>query len=176
MSLKQKPKGFSKKSLELLSSAANGDEEAQYQLGLRLLHGEEVPEDHKLAVDWLIKSSNKGYEDAQYLLGTCYASGTGVEQNEKIAMGFYLKAAHAANKYAQFAVGQYYQDAEDHNQATEWFKKAARQEYAPAQFELGKSYYYGLGSIKAEEMAIEWLEKAAAKGSKPAKDLLARIT
>lgn len=175
MSFKSKPKGFTKKSLEILSNAVNGNPEAQYEIGLRCLRGIEAPEDHKLAVDWLIKSSNKGFEDAQYLLGTCYASGTGVEQNERIALGFYLKAAQAANKYAQFAVGEHYHDAEDHDQAAEWFKKSARQGYAPAQFELGKSYYYGLGSIRAEEMAIEWLEKSASKGHKPAKQLLDKI-
>lgn len=175
MGLKSKPKGFTKKSMELLSAAAGGNQEAQYEIGLRYLRGEEVPEDHKLAIDWLMRSSNQGFEDAQYLLGTCYASGTGVEQNEKIAMGFFLKAAHAANKYAQFEVGEYYHDAEDHVQAYDWYKKSARQGYAPAQYELGKSLFYGLGIMKAEDMAIEWLEKSAAQNHKPAQVLLNRI-
>lgn len=175
LAFKKSTKGWSKKSLDLLSFAANGNAEAQYELGLRCLNGTEVPQDEKLAIDWLIKSSNQGFEDAQYLLGTCYESGTGVEENQKVALGFYTKAADAANKMAQFALGEHYFGEELYDIAVNWYTRSARQGYPPAQYQLGFCYYYGRGSIQAEEMALVWLNKAADKKYKPASDLLRRI-
>lgn len=175
MASKDSTKYWSKKAMNYLALATKGDCVAQYELGLRCLKGEEVPENHKLAIEWLVKSSNQGYEDAQYLLGTCYQSGTGVEQNEKIALGFFIQSAEAANKYAQHAVGEYFFGEKRYNEAVNWYKRSARQEYAPAQVELARCYYYGFGSIKSESMALEWVEKAVGKNYKPADYLLKEI-
>lgn len=168
-------KGWSKSSMDLLAKASKGNEEAQCELGLRLLHGEDVPKNPKLAIEWLVKSSKKGYEDAQYLLGTCYASGTGVAENEQVALGYFIKSAQAANKYAQHELGEHYFLEKKYDLAVDWYRKASRQEHAPSQYELGRCYYMGFGSIKAEDMGIELLKKAAGKNYGPAQDMLKKI-
>lgn len=168
-------KGFSKKNLELLRKSANGNVEAQYELGLNYLEGNGVPENHKLAIEWLTKSSDKGFEDAQYLLGRCYENGTGVPRNLTQALLLYEKAAKAANKYAQFALGEYFVYTNDFDKATEWFKRAARQQYPPAQCELARCYFYGLGKIRDVDMARDLLEKAVSRNYEPAKELLGKM-
>lgn len=168
-------KGWTKKSLSFLSAATRGDAVAQYELGLRLLHGEEVPKNEKLAIDWLFKSAGKGNEDAQYLLGTCYDSGTGVEMDEKKALGFFVKSAEAANKYAQYKLGIYYFAEKNYDVAVDWFKRAARQEHPESQVELARCYYYGFGSIKSEEGAVQALDKAVKRNFKPAIKMLEKI-
>lgn len=168
-------KGWSTEALKYLALASKGDCQAQYELGLRMVRGEGVPENHKLAIDWLIKSSNQGYEDAQYLLGTCYATGTGVEANDRIALGFFTKAANAANKYAQYELAEHYFAHNNVDVAMDWYKKAAKQQYGPAQFEMGRCLYYGYGVTQNEVEGLQWLRKAAERKFKPAVRLLEKI-
>lgn len=175
ISKKADTKGWSKEAIGFLGPAVKGNQIAQYELGLRLIKGEGVPQNHKLAVDWLIKSSNQGYEDAQFLLGTCYATGIGVEENERVALGFFMQAANAANKYAQYELGEHYFSHNNYPLALDWYTKAARQEHAPAQFELGRCLYYGYGFTKSEVNGLAWLEKAANRNYKAAVRLLQKI-
>ncbi len=172
MSLAPRTKGWTRKSMKMLGLAANGCAEAQFELGNRFLTGKGVPQNNKLAIEWLIKASDRGNEEAQYLLYTCYTMGTGVPKNPKVALGFLMMSAEGANRYAQFELGEYYQGKNHYDEAIEWFKKSARQEHPPAQMELGRCYYYGLGSIRAEEIALDWIQRAIDHNYQPAKDLL----
>lgn len=52
--------------------------------------------------------------------------------------------------------------------AYEWFEKAARQNYADAQFALGVSYEYGHGVTQDYNRAKQWYEKVAAQDDKNA--------
>lgn len=167
--------GWSRKALKLLGLAANGNHEAEYELGMRYKTGKGVPKNKKLAIEWLIKAANGGNEDAQYILYIAYTGGEGVQKNLKVALGFLMQSAEGANKYAQFELGEYYMGKSQYDHAVEWFKKSARQEHAAAQCELGRCYYYGLGSIRAEEIGLEWIERAIDRNFAPALDLRNRI-
>jgi uncharacterized protein len=46
-------------------------------------------------------------------------------------------------------------------EAVQWFRKAAEQNYAPAQNLLGVSYHKGFGVAKDEAKAAKWFRKAA---------------
>lgn len=175
MNFKTNMKNWSKKTLKILGLAANGVAEAQYELGVCYLDGKGVPQNNKLAIDWLIKASDQDNEDANYMLYNCYTNGIAVNQNHKVALGFLVKAAEGTNKYAQFELADYYMGQNKYQTAIEWYKKSARQEYAPAQCELGRCYYYGIGSFKAEVMGKQWLERAAEKNYPQAQDLLNKI-
>lgn len=48
--------------------------------------------------------------------------------------------------------------------AFEWFRKAAKQGYAPAQHSLGECYATGLGTSRDEVLAAHWYQKAAQQG------------
>ena len=49
-------------------------------------------------------------------------------------------------------------------EAVKWFRKAADQNNAEAQWELGVCYYYGNGVEKDEVEAVKWFRKAAEQG------------
>jgi TPR repeat protein len=50
---------------------------------------------------------------------------------------------------------------DDNVEAVKWFRKAAEQDFAPAQFHLGCSYAEGRGVAKNEVEAVKWYRKAA---------------
>jgi TPR repeat protein len=53
---------------------------------------------------------------------------------------------------------------DEHTLAFEWFKKAAEQVCAEAQYWLARCYDAGLGCSQNEELAFTWLKKAAEQG------------
>ena len=46
-------------------------------------------------------------------------------------------------------------------EAVKWYHKAAEQNYAAAQFNLGLCYVIGQGVVKDEAEAVKWYRKAA---------------
>jgi uncharacterized protein len=55
----------------------------------------------------------------------------------------------------------------------QWFGKAARQDYAPAQFALGMMYFHGEGTNRDLAAGSKWLRKASDQGFAPAQNQLA---
>ena len=53
---------------------------------------------------------------------------------------------------------------QDDVKALKWFRKAAEQGFAPAQFNLGVMYYNGRGVQVNKSLAKEWLGKACDNG------------
>jgi hypothetical protein len=95
----------------LRTQAAQGDAQAQVELGFRYKHGEGVPKDYATARGWYEKAAAQGDATAQLNLGVLYADGLGVPQDYMRAyMWFNLAAAHprgdaqnsAADKRDQF--------------------------------------------------------------------------
>jgi hypothetical protein len=62
------------------------------------------------------------------------------------------------------------------NEAVKWFKKAAEQGYAPAQFELGIRYEYGEGVLQDFVLAHMWYNISASKGYSKARSALSELT
>ena len=69
---------------------------------------------------------------------------------------------------AQFELGDKYYDAKNYEQAVYWFRKAAEQRYADAQFNLGWMYEYGQGVKQDYGEAVKWYRLAAEQGHAPA--------
>ncbi|MBQ7249238.1 MAG: sel1 repeat family protein, partial [Deltaproteobacteria bacterium] len=63
----------------------------------------------------------------------------------------------------------------DESQAVEWYRKAAEQGMAVAQYNLGLMYDHGRGVPKDEGQAMEWYRKAAEQGHAEAQQALLRI-
>jgi TPR repeat protein len=59
--------------------------------------------------------------------------------------------------------------AKDQVEAVKWFRKAAEQNFAPAQYNLNVCYYNGKGVAKDYVEAYEWLLLAARQGDEDAK-------
>jgi len=66
---------------------------------------------------------------------------------------------------AQYELGVMYSDgrgvAQDEDQATAWYRKAAAQGHSDAQFCLGVKYQNGLGLPKDDVQAVLWYCRAA---------------
>lgn len=59
--------------------------------------------------------------------------------------------------------------------AAEWYRKAADQGDADAQYKLGVFYENGYGVIKDEAQAMQWYKKAADQGNEKAKSAIDRM-
>jgi len=66
--------------------------------------------------------------------------------------------------------------ARDQAQATLWYRKAADQGDARAQYNVGEIYHNGLGGVARDDAeAVVWFRKAAAQGYAMAQAALRRM-
>jgi hypothetical protein len=69
--------------------------------------------------------------------------------------------AEAGNAKAQAKLGDYYRSNSDFTNAAVWYRKAAEQGDADAQFSLASCYLAGQGVAKNSQEAAKWLRAAA---------------
>ena len=82
------------------------------------------------------------------------------------AMAQVRSRAAAGDVVAQFSLGSMLYYGEDQlPQAIDWFRKAAAQGYAPAEFQMGQLYDFGFGVTADAEQSFVWYRKAAEHGS-----------
>lgn len=144
--------------------AEQNDSVIQFNLGLSC----EQEHEYNHAVYWYRKAAEQGNYDAQLKLYKCYRYGDGVKEDETQAMEWYNRAAEQIDQSdsdAQYSLGWelryrlFYDE-----KAVEWFRKAAEQGHAGAQYELGWCYSHGRGVKKDLKKAVEWFRKAADQG------------
>ena len=76
-----------------------------------------------------------------------------------------VKAA-AGDVVAQFSLGAIlYYGGQDTAQAIDWIRRAAAQQYAPAEFQMGQLYDFGFGVAQNDRDALAWYRKAGEHGS-----------
>jgi TPR repeat protein len=77
--------------------------------------------------------------------------------------------AAAGDVVAQFSLGaMLYYGSNETAQAIDWFRKAAAQQYAPAEFQIGQLYDFGFGVAQDDSEALAWYRRAAEHDSAPA--------
>lgn len=147
--------------IKYLEMAANANfVEAYFRLG-RLLRKVERYDD---AEKWLnlalehMCSEHPDYTEALILLGDLYYE---KDHNDPKLYEYYHKAAIRGSSRAKFSLGALYKYgiggvSQDENQSLYWYRSAAKDGFAPAQYSVGR-YYYGKDDY---EMAISWLQKA----------------
>jgi len=149
----------------LRTRAAQGDAEAQTNLGLLYYNGQGVPQDYVQAAKWLEKAAVEGFAGAQVAFGLLYDEGKGVPQDYTRARQWYEKAAAQGNVWAQGMLGLLYYEgrgiSKDDTQARQWTEKAAAQGNAAAQGMLGFLYARGQGVSQNNVMAYMWYSLAA---------------
>ena len=140
-----------------LAAAADGDIQAQFNLGVIHANGRGVPRNDKEAVGWYRKAAAQGHAQAQFNLGAMYANGPrfvclyrcGVARDDTEAVAWYRKAAAQGNADGQFGLGWMYAAgrgvARDDTEAVVWYRKAAAQGHAQAQQNLERMYADGRG-------------------------------
>ena len=190
------------KAVEWYQKAADqGDDSVLTELAERYVYGLGVPKDLAKAARWYEAVADRGDSVAKREMGYKYAFGNGVPIDETKAFEWYRKAALQGDNNAQLELVQRYADgrgvSKDKTKADEWLEKAIRHpEYiawdarnngemveryqkaadkgdAEAQFQLGRTYEFGLWDVsKDRAKAAECFRKAAEQGHAAAKDKL----
>lgn len=164
---------------ELKTWAQRGDADAQFELGLRLLTGEEVEKDEKAGFEWMQKAAEQKHLRAQFLMGTLYEEGTGVKKDAVKAVEWYRKSAENGFAPGQFALAMAYDLGlgvkQDPAKATEWLQKAADQNHAQAQTALAAKIERGVGTAKNPSKAALLYLRAAQQDYVQAMSRLANL-
>ena len=84
------------------SLAANGEERAQFNVGLIYYNGHGVEQNYEEARNWYRLSAEQGNAEAQYDLGVMYEKGRGGEQDDAEAVRWFRLAANQGYAIAQY--------------------------------------------------------------------------
>jgi len=155
--------------------ALEGNEQAQFNLGVMYSAGQGVAQDRDHAVWWWLKAAQRGWTEAKNSLGSEYTN----RGNWPEGVKWFLEAAMAGNAEAQYNLGVAYTVgrgvAQDVPVAVGWFRKSAEQNYPPAQYNLGVCLADADPPIRDKAQAQRWLAKAAENGYKNAEKKLAEV-
>ena len=99
---------FANAIIEWILLGEDGDEKAQYFLGLIYYKGKGVPQDYKTALKWYTLSAEQGNKVAQYNLGVMYSFGLGVVPDYKTALKWYNLSSEQGYVLAQYNLGRLY--------------------------------------------------------------------
>lgn len=99
-----------------------------YELAMKHIYGDGVPEDNELATSLLMQAHDMGHVEATYNLGICYHYGFGTDVNLKKAFELYLESANKGYGKGQELVGRFYNRGihvkQDRGKAEYWLTKA----------------------------------------------------
>ena len=177
-------------------AAEQGDASAQFNLGVMYYRGEGVSRDYAEALRWWRQAAEQGHARAQNSLGVMYYEGEGVPQNFAEALRWWRQAAEQGHANAQLAIGSMYSgligllfdfnsrgatqwvreevgDDFAEAEAVRWYRRAAEQGHANAQYALGLMYHIVLKSDPVE--AVRWYRRAAEQGHSGAQRALGEI-
>ena len=182
-------------------AADQGFAQAQFNLGVMYFNGDGVRKNYAQAVKWYRLAADQGYALAQSNLGVMYAKGQGVPQDAAQTVKWLRRAADQGFAQAQFNLGYLYATGDsavsllmaifgkahlkghkklpyDSVQAAKWYRLAADQGHASAQYSLGAMYETGQGVRKNYVQAAKWLNLAAAQrdvDGMEGRDLVAKL-
>lgn len=118
--------------------AAQGDAEAQCELGHRYYLGKGVKEDYTEATKWYLLSAEQGYAEAQCAMGNRYYLGKGIAPDYVKAYAWFDLAAAQGNENAAARLARILEEmtpaqiAEGKTLALEYARKPLRKDGAPA--------------------------------------------
>ncbi len=164
----------------LQSKSNDGDAQAQFDLAYCYITVEKTLES---ALNWLKKSAEQGLVNAQLALGLYYYF-SGIEKldndffyllrDRRPPLGLAVDPMDLAHRMKMLNEDESDEPFVVAKLAFDWFKKAAEQGLADAQYWLAHCYYDGKGIGKNVELAFEWFKKAAEQGLDYAEYELAR--
>jgi TPR repeat protein len=122
----------------------------------------------KLVIELLNNAINDGDAKAAYALATWYLHGKNVRKNTKKAVELLQQAARDNTPEACFDLAVFFEkeksSLENKKIAFHFYLKAAIRNDAQAIYEVGRCYYYGIGTRKDKSIADIWLERAQELG------------
>lgn len=122
------------------------DAQGFYELAMKHIYGDGVPEDNELAVKLLTKAHELGHVEATYNLGICYHYGYGTAVDLAKAYELYLESAKLGYGKGMELVGRFYNEGlyveKDRKQAEYWLRKAMESADPDAAEEARKELSY----------------------------------
>jgi len=172
----------------LRARAEQGDAEAQYNLGtvygrrrLAISNGKKtiLPPNHEESARWYRRAADQGHTTAILELATMYEygisdfAGGDLEVPDKWEVPDNWEPT-VYSKVRLLMRGPAYEGVlQDAKEAADWYRRAAEQGYADAQFRLANKYESGNGVLEDFEEALHWYRRAAEQGYPPAQTNLA---
>ncbi len=170
------------KAVETYRRAADlGDSTAMVGLGMLYENALGVDRDMDEALALYIQAGDQGDVIGQFRVGLLYGGGTWGPPDYQEAIRWYKKAANQGFVDAQMKLGGHFFSGfgetvvRNTTEAAKWFRMAAELGDARGQYRMGALHEAGNGVEKNLEIAYAWLRLAAAQGSKPADQSLARV-
>lgn len=147
---------------ELIKQADEGDDRAQYQLGLVYYNGDGINKNYRRAYCYFQKAADQGHAEAQFMLGEMLRSGKKIGKDLKKAFEWYALASQQGHIPSKHCLAGMVYDGEgckrDAKRGKELFEEVAKGGYAPSQMVLGAIY---VGEGVEPWMAVKWFELAA---------------
>ncbi len=164
----------------IVAMAQKGIAAAQYDLGVCYNYGLGIDENPALAAQWFFKAAQQADGDAQFALGRLYLEGRGVPQTDDAARKWFEVAAQHGHPAAQNQMGYFYLNGtggvkKNPVLAMQWWLEAAQNGFPEAMFNLALWYAKGESFEPDDTSALEWMQKAADVGFKPAIDFLNKL-
>ena len=171
----------------LMPAAEKNHAEAQWRLGVAYSRGDGVIKNRAEASRWLQRSVAQGNRDAQYHQAQLIEQQSSHADARAQAMRLYEAAARQGHVPAQLHLahalrsGEVLHEDQDSPlsvvrlsgrrstaphlvQSLNFFRLAAEQGHADAQFQLGQMYAQGLGTTQQFDQAADWYLRAAKQG------------
>lgn len=150
-------------------------QDAYHHMGIMYLYGRSVEKNYKEALGWFYlawfcnANEQEGSGETPFCIaGIYHEGGYGVEKNQKECLHWLHTVAAQNNAKAQYFIGYLYDEEKDYKEALIWYEKAAAQNYGDALFRIGLMHLAGNLGEKKEDLALEFIHKAAALGSENA--------
>lgn len=120
----------------LKKRAANGDAEAQYELGNAYRLGSGVEKSYSEAFRWFMAAARQNHARAQFHLGLMFLTGKGAPKDPAQAVRWMNRAADQNQRNALYRMGQFAETgigmAKDRKQALAWYRRAMDQGHPKA--------------------------------------------
>jgi len=165
-----KEKDYARAYKEWKTAADAGQAEAQFDLGVLYAQGLGVRRDLTEATKWYRKAAGQGNAEAEFALGQMYLRGWGVPRDTADAVRWFQMAnsVESDGPPTDWAPIEGYGIEKSSKQAAYWYRLAADNGHAEAQYNLAQLYAKGDGVKKDEEQAARWVSASATQGYAPA--------
>ena len=145
-------------------AAEQGNAEAQYNLGKCFEESIGVKQDYANAVKWYKKAAEQGCSCAKEVLFRLDEEKRKAEEKRRQEAEEIERRKIQEDAEVHYNKGLEYYNKKEYSESVKWFKKAAEQGNAKAQFKLGYCYQYEKGVIEDINEAVKWYNKAAEQG------------
>ena len=165
--------------VDLKVAAEGGDSLSQFDVGVKYLRGDGVPQDYAKAHEWLLKAAQQGHPRARYNIGSLHLNGLGVPKDSTQALAWYERACEGADPELLFAMAQTVESEQAALDAwlfaLKCYKSAADAGHAKSQEVLGVRIFTGQGVEQDFQRGAYYIAQSAQQGNPKALWILARI-